>query len=62
MTSCTKQIWTITFENRDDRGLNERVQKIAANSFIEVLTYFNKEGLQKIVKVQREDDNITFTY
>lgn len=59
MTSCTKHVWILVFQNhKGDR----RTQRVAANTFTEVLSYFNEKGVSEIVKVEKIEDEITFKY
>jgi hypothetical protein len=60
MTSCTKPIWRIVFE--DKKGESRRTEKVTAWSFQEVLSYYNQSGIDKIVEVEKTAEEVTYRY
>jgi hypothetical protein len=59
MTSATKSIWLVI---SDSINLGKRSQRVAANNFKDVLSYFNDEGQKNIIEVRKLDEEITYHY
>lgn len=59
MTSCTKPIWKITFE---DSRSDKRTQLVLAWTFTEAIGYFNSKGVSTIVNVEKTSEQATYYY
>lgn len=57
--SATKNIWAITFQSENSKS---RIQNVAAYDLLDALSYFNMEGLKKIVKIEKLSEEITYSY
>lgn len=58
-TSCTKTVWIIIFH---DGGGTKRTHRVAANDFLEVLSYYTEEALLRIISVLKQDEEVTHHY
>lgn len=59
MTRTTKPVWIIIFKS-DLSG--HRTEWVAANSLQELLSFYNEDGKSKIEKIERTNNQITYSY
>lgn len=61
MTSCTKNIWVVVFSDSTiEKG--QTTQKLAAYSLKEILEHYSESGIDKIIKIEKTQEEITFWY
>lgn len=59
MTRATKPIWIIIFKS-DLNG--SRAEWVAASTLQELLSHYNPDGLSKIEKIEKTNNEITYYY
>jgi hypothetical protein len=59
MTSCTQPIWIVIIESR--KG-DRFTSKVAASTLPEILSSYNEDGISRIVKVEKTEEEVTYRY
>jgi len=59
-THQTKNIWIISFQDNSQSDL--RLERVAADSLQEALSFYNDIGHSRIVGIERTRDKVTYKY
>ena len=62
MTSATKNVWLVIFDNVDKQYSNTSTYRYAAYDLVDLLSYFNAEGQKRILKIEKLNETITYRY